>query len=197
MLAPCWLHVGSCWLHVGSCWTKWPPRWLEMPLCWLRLASRWPTWPPIANFDQFLIRNCSFWNPLDPQNIEKSIGFTGPFAFCTFLFLLMVFEPLSCLKLAPSWLKLAYLSKFEPKLSQVGSKLAQVGSKLGPSWLHVGSCWAHVGDKLAPSKFKLMLCWSQYLGTPFDLAQAPPRTPPRNNIQVDCKEYRTEGNEDL
>ena len=113
MLAPCWLHVGSCWLHVGSCWTKWPPRWLKMPLCWLRLASRWPTWPPIANFDQFLIRNCSFWNPLDPQNIEKSIGFKGSFAFCTFLFLLMVFEPLSCLKLAPSWLKLGH----------VGSKL--------------------------------------------------------------------------
>ena len=127
------------------------PRWLKIALCWLKLASRCPKWPPIANLDQFLTKNCSFWNALDLQNIEKTIGFIGPFASCTFLFLLMIFEPLSWLKLAPSWLKLAKLSKFEPKLSQVGSKLAQVGSKLGPSWLHVGSSWAQ-GPKMGPGR---------------------------------------------
>ena len=93
--------------------------------------------------------------------MEKSTGFTGPFAICTFLFLLMIFGPLSWLKFAPSWLKLAYLIEFEPKLSQVGTKLAQVGSKLGPSWLHVGSSWAHVGPKLAPSWLKLSPSWLQ------------------------------------
>ena len=86
MLAPCWLHVGSCWLHVGSCWTKWPPRWLKMPLCWLRLASRWPTWPPTANFDQFLIKNCSFWNTLDPQNIKKAMVLKVRLHFALFCF---------------------------------------------------------------------------------------------------------------
>ena len=157
MLAPCWLMLAPCWLMLDQVASKMTPHGsklaqvgLKMPLCWLKLASRCPKWPPTANLDQFLTNNC-FWNALDQQNIEKIVCFIGPFASCTFLFLLMVFEPLSCLKLAPSWLKLAYLSKFEPKLSQVGSKLAQVGSKLGPSWLHVGSCWAHVGDKLAPS----------------------------------------------
>ena len=158
MLAPCWLMLAPCWLMLGQVASKMAPYGsklaqvgLKMPLCWLKLASRCPKWPPIANLDQFLTKNCSFWNALDLQNIEKTIGFIGPFASCTFLFLLMLFEPLSWLKLAPSWLKLANLSKFEPKLSQVGSKLAQVGSKLGPSWLHVGSSWAHVGAKLAPS----------------------------------------------
>ena len=52
-------------------------------------------------------------------------------------------------KLAPSWLRLAYLSVFGPRLTQVGSKLAPVGSKLGPSWLQVGSSWTHVCTKLA------------------------------------------------
>ena len=50
---------------------------------------------------------------------------------------------------------LAYLSKFEPKLNQVGTKLAQDGSKLDPRWFHVGSSWVHVRPKLAPSWFKL------------------------------------------
>ena len=159
MLAPCWLMLAPCWLMLDQVASKMAPHGsklaqfgFKMPLCWLRLASRWPTWPPTANFDQFLIKHCSFWNTLDPQNIQKNIGFEGPFAFCTFLFLLMVFEPLSCLKLAPSWLKLAYLSKFEPKLApswlQVGSSWVQVGPKLAPCWLMLGPCWGQVGSKL-------------------------------------------------
>ena len=83
-----------------------------------------------ANFLRFLIENCSFSSTLDLENIEKSICFIGPFAICTFLFLLMLFGSLSWLKFAPSWLMLAYLSKFEAKLSQVGSNLAQDASIL-------------------------------------------------------------------
>ena len=107
-----------------------------------------------ANFLRFSIENCSCWNTLNLQNIEKKC-FIGPFAICTFLFLFMLLGSLSWLKFAPSWLMLAYLSKFEPKLSQVGTKLAQDGSKLDPRWLHVGSSWVHVRPKLVPSWFKL------------------------------------------
>ena len=64
-------------------------------------------------------------------------------------------------KLAPSWLRLAYLSEFEPKLTQVGSKLAPVGPKLDPSWLQIGSNWAHNGPKLAPTWLKLGPRWAQ------------------------------------
>ena len=165
MLALCWLMLALCWLmldQVGS--------------SWLMSAQVGPSWPQDAsmlaqnprkspehtsqglqeaNFLQFLIENCSFSSTLDLENIEKSICFIGPFAICTFLFLLMLFGSLSWLKFAPSWLMLAYLSKFEAKLSQVGTKLAQDGSKLDPRWFHVGSSWVHVRPKLAPSWLKL------------------------------------------
>ena len=78
-----------------------------------------------AHFLRFLIENCSFWSTLDLENIDKNICFIGPFAICTFLFLLMLFGSLSWLKFAPSWLMLAYLSKLESKLNQVGTNLAQ------------------------------------------------------------------------
>ena len=182
MFKPCWPHVDSmlvpCWLHVGSMLTHVGPSGLQDGSRCHYVDSGWPQDGQHGLQEQILINFCSCWNTLDFQHIKKSIGFKGPFAFCTFLFLLLVFEPLSCLKLAPSCLKLAYLRKFEAKLSQVGSKLVQLGAKLGPSWLHVGSCWALVGDKLAPSQLKLMLCWSQYPGIKFGLAQFRPRTPP-------------------
>ena len=151
MLAPCWLMLAPCWLMLDQVASKMAPHdsklaqvGLKMPLCWLKLASRCPKLLSIAKLHNLLTKNCSFWNALDLQNIEKTTGFIGPFASCTFLFLLMFFEPLSWLKLAPSWLKLANLSKLEPKLSQVGSKL-------GPSWAKVGSMLAQVGPMLGPS----------------------------------------------
>ena len=138
MLALCWLYVGLCWIklgQVGSCRLKSAQVGLKMPLCWFMNPRKSPEHTSQglreANFLRFLIENCSFWSTLDLENIEKSICFRGPFAICTFLFLLMLFGSLSWLKFAPSWLTLAYLSKFEPKLSQVGSKLAHIGSKLG------------------------------------------------------------------
>ena len=158
MLAPCWLMLAPCWLMLDQVASKMAPHGsklaqvgFQMPLCWLKLASRCPKCPSIAKLDKFLTKNCSFCSALHLQHIEKTMCFIGPFASCAFLFLLMFFEPLNWLKLAPSRLKLAKLSNFEPKLSQVGSKLAQFGSKFGPSWLHVGSSWAHVGAMLAPS----------------------------------------------
>ena len=158
----CWLYVGLCWIklgQVGSCWLKLAQVGLKMPLCWLINFRKSPEHTSQglqkAKFPRFLIKNCSFWNTLNLQNIEKSICFIGPFAICTFLFLLMLFGSLSWLKFAPSWLMLAYLSKFESKLNQVGIKLAQDESKLDPRWLHVGSSWAHVRPKLAPSWLKL------------------------------------------
>ena len=117
MLAPCWLMLDQVASKMAPHGSKLAQVGLKMPLCWLKLASRCPKWLSIANLDQFLINNCSLWNALGLQNIENTIGFIGPVASCTFLFLLMIFEPLSWLKLAPSWLKLADLSKFEPKLS--------------------------------------------------------------------------------
>ena len=93
ILAPCWLHVGSmlalCWLMLAPCWlmlgqvaSKMAPHGsklaqvgLKMPLCWLKLASRCPKWLSIAKLHQFLTKNCSFWNALDLQNIEKNHWF--------------------------------------------------------------------------------------------------------------------------
>ena len=158
-------HVGLMLGQVGSCWLKLAPSWPQDAFMLAQVGLKMPKMTSQglqkANLARFLIKTCSFWSTLDLQNIEKSICFIGPFAICTFLFLLMIFGPLSWLKFAPSWLRLAYLIEFEPKLSQVGTKLAQVGSKLGPSWLHVGSSWAHVGPKLAPSWLKLSPSWLQ------------------------------------
>ena len=139
MLALCWPYVGFmlalCWLMLD-----------EVGSSWFKLVQVVPSWPQDAsmlaqnprkspehtsqglqkaNFPRVLIQNCSFWNTQNLENIEKSICFIGPFVICTFLFLLMLFGSLSWLKFAPSWLMLAYLSKFEAKLSQVGTKLAQ------------------------------------------------------------------------
>ena len=142
MLALCWLMLALCWLMLALCWLMLD----QVGSSWLMLAQVGPSWPQDAsmlaqnprkspehtsqglqeaNFLRFLIENCSFWSTLDLENIEKSICFIGPFAICTFLFLLMLFGSLSWLKFAPSWLMLAYLSKFEAKLSQVGTNLAQ------------------------------------------------------------------------
>merc|ERR1711965_1030550 len=86
ILAPCWLHVGSmlalCWLMLGQVASKMAPYGsklaqvgLKMPLCWLKLASRYPIWLSIAKLHQLLIQNCSFWNALHLQNVEKTICF--------------------------------------------------------------------------------------------------------------------------
>ena len=103
MLAPCCLHVGSmlapCWLMLAPCWlmldqvaSKMAPHGsklaqvgLKMPLCWLKLASRCPKWLSIANLDQFLTKNCSFWNALDLQNIEKNCVFYKSVCILRFL----------------------------------------------------------------------------------------------------------------
>ena len=127
--------LGLCWLMLALCWLCWPYAGFMLVLCWLYVGSSWrmlaqvgPSWPQDAsmlaqnprkspehtsqglqkaNFLRFLIENCSFWNTLNLQNIEKSICFIGPFAICTFLLLLM----------------LVWVSK----LAQVRSKLAHVG----------------------------------------------------------------------
>ena len=79
MLAPCWLMLAPCWLMLGQVASKMAPYGsklaqvgLMMPLCWLKLASRCPKWLSIAKLHQFLTKNCSFWNALDLQNIEKN-----------------------------------------------------------------------------------------------------------------------------
>ena len=101
--------------------------------------------------------NCSFCNTLDLQNIEKTICFTRPFAICTFLFLVKLFGSLSWLKFTPSCLMLAYVSKFEAKLNQVGSKLAQDASSLSQVGLpkkaflsEEKTSWFQVGPKSVP-----------------------------------------------
>ena len=63
-----------------------------------------------AKILRFLIENCSFWNTLNLQNIEKSICFIGPFAIGTFLFLFMLFW---VSKLAPVRSKLAHVGLLE------------------------------------------------------------------------------------
>ena len=114
MLALCWLMLGSCWLMLALCWVKLAHVGSSWPQDASMLAQN-PRKSPEhtsqglqeANFLRFLIENCSFWSTLDLENIEESICFIGPFAICTFLFLLM-----------PFWVS---------KLAQVRSKLAHVG----------------------------------------------------------------------
>ena len=113
----CWLYVGLCWIklgQVGSCWLKSAQVGLKMPLCWLINFRKSPEHTSQglqeANFLRFLIENCSFWNTPNLQNIEESICFIGPFAICTFLFLLMLFGSLSWLKFAPSSVSYTHLT---------------------------------------------------------------------------------------
>ena len=80
--------------------------------------------------------------------------FIGPFAICTFLFLVKLCGSLRWLKFTPSCLMLAYVSKFEAKLNQVGSKLAQDASSLSQVGLpkkaflsEEKTSWFQVGPK--------------------------------------------------
>ena len=149
MLAPCWLMLAPCWLMLDTVASKMAPHGsklaqvgLKMPLCWLKLASRCPKWLLIAKLYQCLTTNCSFWNALDLQNIEKTMCFICPFASCTFWFLLMLFEPLSWLKLAPRRLKGCLHKAPGPPNPAMGQpKTAQRPPKkcLGPSQAVRGS----------------------------------------------------------
>ena len=78
MLALCWLYVGLCWIklgEVGSCWFKLAQVGLKMRLCWLLNLRKSPEHTSQglqkAKFLRLLIKNCSFWNTLNLQNIEK------------------------------------------------------------------------------------------------------------------------------
>ena len=148
MLALCWLMLALCWLmldQVGS--------------SWLMSAQVGPSWPQDAsmlaqnprkspehtsqglqeaNFLRFLIENCSFWSTLDLENIEKSICFIGPFAICTFLFLLM-----------PFWV--SKLARARSKLAHVGL-LEQLGVQVEPSWHQLGSRCANFVPSWPPKK---------------------------------------------
>ena len=164
MLALCWLMLALCWLmldQVGSSWLmlaqvgpSWPQDASMLAQVGLKMASKCLQ---KAKFLRFVIQNCSFWNTQNLQNIKKSICFIGPFAICTFLFLVMLFGSLSWLKFTPSCLMLAYVSKFESKLNQVGSKLAQDASSLSQVGLpkkaflsEEKTSWFQVGPKSVP-----------------------------------------------
>ena len=117
MLAFCWLMLALCWLmfeQVGSSWLmlaqvgpSWPQDASMLAQVGLKMPKMASQGLQKAKFLQCLIENCSFWDTLNLQNIEKSNCFIGPFAICTFLFLLM-----------PFWVS---------KLAQARSKLAHVG----------------------------------------------------------------------
>ena len=145
MLAPCWLHVGSMLAHVGSMLAHVGPSGLQDGPTWLHVGPSWPQ-------DAIMLAQVGLKMPKTAFNsqigsffyqkiahsgtswickiLKTTICFIGPFAICTFLFLLMLFGSLSWLKFAPSWLMLAYLSKLESKLNQVGTNLAQDASIL-------------------------------------------------------------------
>ena len=103
-------HAGFMLGQVGSCCLKLAPSWPQDASMLAQNPRKSPEHTSQGlqevNFLRFLIENCSFWNTLNLQNIEKSNCFIGPFAICTFLLLLM----------------LVWVSK----LVQVRSKLAHV-----------------------------------------------------------------------
>ena len=126
MLALCWPmldEVGSSWFMLAQVGPSWPQDASMLAQNPRKSPEHTSQGLQKANFPRFLLQNCSFWNTQNLENIEKSICFIGPFAICTFLLLLW-------LKFAPSWLMLAYLSKLESKLNQVGTNLAQDASIL-------------------------------------------------------------------
>ena len=151
MLAPCWLHVGSMLAHVGFMLAHDGPSGLQDGSRCHCVDSGWPQDGQHGLQEQILInfwlKIAHFGTPWTVKILKKSIGFKGPFAFCTFLVSLIGF-----------WVS---------KLPQVASKLAQVGlleqiwGQVEPSWLQVGSSWIQVGPKLAPCWLMLGPCWGQ------------------------------------
>ena len=128
MLALCWPmldQVGSSWLMLGQVGPSLPQDASMLAQNPRKSPEHTSQGLQKANFPRFFNQNCSFWHTQNLQNIEKSICFIGPFAICTFFFLVMLFGSLSWLKFTPSWLMLAYLSEFKPKMSQVGTNLGQ------------------------------------------------------------------------
>ena len=148
MLALCWLMLALCWLmlgQVGSSWfmlaqvgPNWPQDASMLAQVGLKMAKMASPGLQKAQFPRFVIPNCSFWNTLNLQNIEKSICFIGPFAICTFWFLLMLV-----------WV--SKLAQVRSKLAHVGL-LEQIGVQVEPSWHQLGSRCVNFVPSWPPKK---------------------------------------------
>ena len=112
MLALCWLMLALCFLMLGSCWVMLASSWVKLAhvgSSWPKLASRcvyvgssWPQdaqdglpRPPKGQRCSIFYRNLLILEHPGFSKYFENIGFIGPFAIGTFLFLSMLFGSLS------------------------------------------------------------------------------------------------------
>ena len=86
MLAPCWLMVGPCWLMLDQVASKMAQNAIMLTQVGLKMANMASKSKCWSIFDPKLL----ILEHPGPSKYKENTGFKSPFAFCTFLFLLIV-----------------------------------------------------------------------------------------------------------